>query len=155
MHIHTQNPRLWSWQALCKPPTVLAIDTRYTVKEHVVQLAQGFKGFIYWLLFIGQVLGVGIVDFIWFIFKVQINVALVGSCLRCVISHVPENFMLKNISPPVCRGPCQLLVLCSLLSSVRVVINLVWITDLFWEYEESNRHSFPQNAYMIFTKNYM
>lgn len=76
---------------------------------------------------------------------------LVGSCLYCVIWHVPQRFMLKNISPLVCHGPCQFLMLCFVPSSITVVINLVWVTDLFWEYEESNRHSSSKKSITWFT----
>jgi len=51
--------------------------------------------------------------------------------------------MPKHISLSVGHGLCQLLVLYSLPSSTTVVSNLVWVTDLFWEYEESSRHSPP------------
>lgn len=51
-----------------------------------------------------------------------------------------------NIPLSVGHGLCQLLVLYCLPSSTTVVINLVWVTDLFWEYEESSRQSSPQNS---------
>ena len=86
-HTHTQNPRLWLSRTLSRCPTVLATSKHKVYCKE--KLTMWFHVFIYWFLFRVQVLGFRFVDFI-FIFKVQINIDLVGSCLYCLIWHIPK-----------------------------------------------------------------